>query len=357
MSNGATVLNAQSVQKPGFIDKLRSSLPWFDHVMRAVDRYQRTRGDFFAAGITYFSVLAIFPLLMIVFATAGFVLASNPELLEKIKDGIAEGAPGSMGTQLESVVDTAITQRRAVGVIGVIGALYTGLGWIGKLREALTAQWDIHPLKESFLGQKSGDLIALLGLLLALIFSFSVSAIGGSSLALKIVEFFGMEDLPGIFLILRAASIALSIVASFALFLWVIAKLPRKPVGIRNALWAALLAAVFFEGFKQLATIYLKSVMGSPAGATFGPIIGIMVFLFFTWRIVLFCTAWASTSDRIPGGAHEPVPVPAPARITVRTTEYTRPATQTTVGLVGTGAAVGIALGAVLGLVKGKQKD
>ena len=42
--------------------------PWFDHVMRAQERYNDSKGDFYAAGITYFTIFALFPLLMVGFA-------------------------------------------------------------------------------------------------------------------------------------------------------------------------------------------------------------------------------------------------------------------------------------------------
>ena len=71
--------------KPGILDRLRARFGWFDHVMRAQERYNDSKGDFFAAGITYFTVFALFPLLMVGFAAAGFVLARNPELLADIE--------------------------------------------------------------------------------------------------------------------------------------------------------------------------------------------------------------------------------------------------------------------------------
>ena len=51
--------------KPGILDRLRTRFKWFDHVMRAQDRYQDSKGDFYAAGITYFTIFALFPLLMV----------------------------------------------------------------------------------------------------------------------------------------------------------------------------------------------------------------------------------------------------------------------------------------------------
>ena len=57
--------------KPGILDRLRARYRWFDHVMRAQERYDDSKGDFYAAGITYFTIFALFPLLMVGFAVGG----------------------------------------------------------------------------------------------------------------------------------------------------------------------------------------------------------------------------------------------------------------------------------------------
>jgi membrane protein len=77
-----------------------------------------------------------------------------------------------------------------------------------------------------------------------------------------------------------------------------------------------LIAAVGFEIFKQIASIYLQSVVHGPAGATFGPVLGLMVFAYITARLILFATAWAATSTENLTAA--PVNAPAPAQITPR---------------------------------------
>jgi membrane protein len=76
------------------------------------------------------------------------------------------------------------------------------------------------------------------------------------------------------------------------------------------------LAAVGFEVFKQIASIFLQSVLRSPASATFGPVLGLMVFAYITARLLLFATAWAATSAENLRAA--PVEPPAPAVITPR---------------------------------------
>jgi membrane protein len=76
------------------------------------------------------------------------------------------------------------------------------------------------------------------------------------------------------------------------------------------------MAAVGFEVFKQLASIYLGAVTGSPAGGVFGPVLGLMVFAYITAFLVLFATAWGATASVDPRA--KPVDPPAPAIIAPR---------------------------------------
>ena len=45
--------------EPSAIDRLREKWTWFDHIMRMQERYSEQGGNFFAAAVTYFSVLSI----------------------------------------------------------------------------------------------------------------------------------------------------------------------------------------------------------------------------------------------------------------------------------------------------------
>jgi membrane protein len=263
------------------IERRVQAQPWLDHLVRTAGRYQRQRGNYYAAGITYFTVLSLFPLLMIAFAVAGLVLSSNPDLLEELRAKIVENIPGSFGTQVNDLVDQAVESRGAVGVLGLLTGVYSGLGWMANLRAALTEQWEQKSPDGNWLMTKLSDLGALVGLGLA----FTVS--------------------------LWLSSTLLGFLASWAVFAWVIARLPREPVTLASAVKAAALAAVVFEVFKIVASIYLRSVLNSPAGATFGSIIGLMVFSYVTYRIVLFATAWAATATENEPEAEIPAPGPA----------------------------------------------
>lgn len=287
------------------------SRPWLDHLIRAGGNYQRQRGDYYAAGITYFTVLSLFPLLMVAFAIAGSVLSGDPEMLTELRNKIIENIPGSLGGQLNDLIDQAVRSRGTVGTLGLLVGVYTGLGWMANLRAALTEQWEQKtPEGNWFLGKLS-DLGALIGLGLAFVVSIGLSTLASSTLGARLLTTFRLSELPGARLILVLISILLGFLASWAVFVWMIARLPREPVTLRSAARAAAIAAVVFEIFKYVASFYLQMVLHSPAGAVFGSIIGLMVFSYTTYRILLFATAWAATASENEPEAEILPPAPA----------------------------------------------
>jgi membrane protein len=252
------------------------------HAVRAQQQYDRARGDFYAAGITYFTIFALFPLLMIGFAVVGFILANRPELLAEIDSRVKSAVPGDLGPQLIALMDSAIDSRTSVGLIGSVTALYVGLLWMQRLREALSQMWGQDYATTGFIRTKLSDLGAL-----GSAFAATLVTIGLTTLADPALRLAGA---------VRVGSYAGSVLVSWLLFTAMIARLPREPVSLASAARAGLLAAVGFEAFKQVASIYLRLVMHGPAGTVFGPVLGVMVFAYVTARLVLFATAWAATA-------------------------------------------------------------
>jgi len=303
--------------KPGILDRLRARYHWFDHVMRAQERYQDSKGDFYAAGITYFTIFALFPMLMVGFAIGGFILVSQPDLLADIQVRIKSTVSGEIGQQLVELMDSAIKSRTSVGIIGLATAAWAGLGWMANLREALSQMWGMARQEtKGFVRTKLSDLTAMVGLFLALVLTIALTVLGSSGAMKQVLEWVGLENVPGVSVGLRIVSLAVSVLITWLLFTWMIARLPRESVSFRSALRAGLLAAVAFEIFKQVASIYLRSVVTGPAGATFGPVLGLMVFAYITSRLILFATAWAATSKDSLEAA--PVDPPQGALITPR---------------------------------------
>ena len=271
------------------LERLRRRYPWLDHAVRAQQRYDQSQGDFYAAGITYFTVFAMFPVLMVGFAVVGFVLARRPDRLAEIDSWVKAAVPGEFGEQIISLMDAAIDSRTSVGVIGLATALYVGLLWMQRLRAALSQMWGQQFPPPGFLNTKVSDVIALAAAFLA-----SLLTIGFGVLATSALRLAGS---------VRLGSLVVSILVAWLLFTVMIARLPHDPVPLRRCAGAGLLAAIGFEGFKQVGSIYLQAVLHSPAGAVFGPVLGLMVFAYMTARLVLFATAWAAE-----GGAENELP-------------------------------------------------
>lgn len=298
--------------KAGILGRLRARYGWIDHVIRAYRHFDERNGGFFAAGLTYYTIFALFPLLMVGFAAFGFVLARRPQLLNTIDDHIRSQVSGTLGNQLQELMNSAIDARTSVGVIGLATAVWAGLGWISHLRQALTELWWDTPIESpGFLRNKLSDLLAMVGTFAVTVATVVLTTIGHAAPMRSILKWLGIPRfavLDGLFWIF---SILIAVLVSWLLFTWMIARLPREKVSLVDSMRAGLIAAVGFEVFKQAGSIYLKTVLRSPAGAAFGPVLGLMVFAYITGYLVLFCTAWAATASDDPRAQHVAPPAPA----------------------------------------------
>lgn len=335
--------------EPGLVDRLRAKWGWFDHLMLMQQRFASMGGNQYAAGITYFSVLAIFPLLMLVFAALGFVLANNEQLLFDIQDQISQSLSGQIGQLVNDVLDTAIAQRGTVAGLGALTTLWSGLGWMNNLRYGVSKMWKLNPTEGGFVTKKLWDLVGLVGLILAFGIAFGITAVGSSGLTQQLLELVGLGNVPGIQLLTRAVAVIVGVLANFLVMLWMIMYLPRTKVPARSGLLAALIGAIAFELVKQLFSVFASNALANPAGAAFGPIIGLMVVMYLIWRIVLYVSAWAATTDE--SLAQTPTPAPDPAVIRVRNEVGPRPRRG---AMVGAGAAVGAAGAGLLALLNRK---
>lgn len=324
---------------PGAVDKVREKSETVDHLMRMQDRYSSMGGNQYSAGITYFSVLAIFPILMLIVAAIATFLASRPEVLTEVQEQIAGSVEGELGVLINDILTTAIEQRGAVAGIGAVTALWSGLGWMNNLRYGASKMWKVDPTAVgNFVTKKLSDLLGLVGLFLALALAFAVTAIGSSGLTDYVLDFLGLGEIPGIRFLTFGVALLVGLLANFLVISWMVFYLPRTKVPVRSGLQAAALGAVGFEVIKQLGSLFATNALSNPAGATFGPIIGLMVVLYLVWRLVMYVSAWAATTEESMQMAQMPAPVPAVIRVRE---EVNR----------GPGAGVAVGVGAALGAV------
>ena len=303
--------------KAGILDRLRARFGWFDHIIRAYQRFDDQNGGFFAAGLSYYTIFALFPLLMVGFAVVGFALSRRPELLSQIDNQIRAAVPSALGQQLIELMNSAIRARTSVGVIGLATAAWAGLSWMSHLRQALTEMWwEQQPDSRGYVRTKLSDLLAIVLTFLVILATLGLSALSHAAPMEAVLRLLGIPEYSVFAVIFQVVSILVSLLVSWLLFTWMIARLPRGSVSLVESMRAGLIAAIGFELFKQVGGIFLQKVLGSPAGAAFGPVLGLMVFAYVTAYLVLFSAAWAATASEDPRA--KPVEPPAPAIISPR---------------------------------------
>lgn len=284
----------------GTVADQRARRPWLEHLIRAYGRLTTTNGNHLAAAITYFSFLALFPVILLAISVAGFVLATNDDLQVRLQEAIRDNVPGSIGRQLSDSVVSIIANRGTIGIVGVLGVAFAGLGWIGNLRTALQVVWSCKQTKENLLKAKLGDLLVLVGLGLGILVSLALTA-GGTAAADSVLRLVRLDDVPGMFLVTAAVGLLLALAADTAIFAWLFVRLPRRPVRYRTVLRGAVFAAVGYEVLKVVGTFYLTRVTSNPTYGPFAGAIGLLVWINLVSRFLLFSAAWTATGEQ-PGG-------------------------------------------------------
>jgi membrane protein len=286
---------------------LRRRHAWLDRLMRAGKRYVDYHGYAYAASVTYFSVLSLVPMLMVVLAAAGFVLSGQPGLLSSVRHEVDQAVPAALVGAVNDLFDGVIDHHVKIGVFGLLVGLYSGWNWMNALRDSLTAMWCLQRPPQRLLPMIVKDMLALLGLAGALLVSFGLTAAGGA-LGTLLLRLAGLSNSGWANGLLVAGSVILAIVANWLVFLWVLAKLPREPVDARVAVRGALAAALGFEGLKWLGSIYLGMVGRSPVGVAFGGLVGVLVFCYLVARMLLLVCAWTAAGRASPAASYRPAP-------------------------------------------------
>ncbi|WP_039057844.1 inner membrane protein YhjD [Enterobacter sp. Bisph1] len=278
------------------------SWPKVAHLIRATERFNDRMGNQFGAAITYFSFLSMIPIMMVSFAAAGFVLASHPTLLQDIFNKILTSVSDpTMAATLKNTLNIAIQQRTTVGIVGLAIALYSGVNWMGNLREAIRAQsrdvWERKPQDQEKIWLKYfRDFTSLIGLLVALVVTLSITSVAGAAQEL-IISALHLDYIEWLKPAWRLIGLAISIFANYLLFFWIFWRLPRHRPRKKALIRGTLIAAIGFEVIKIIMTWTLPSLVRSPSGAAFGSVLGLMAFFYFFARLILFCAAWIATAQ------------------------------------------------------------
>jgi len=267
---------------------------WVRHVLDAWQLMTANNGAQYAAAITYFSFLALFPLALLAIAVTGFILHAHPAAQQSLLHNITSHVPGELGRTLRSSVDTAIRQRTGVGVVGLVGVVLTGLGWIGNLRAAIDAVWGGRPAPGNFFAVRFKNLLLLLGLGLGTLVSLGLT-VAGTALTDQIARGLDLTQVAGLHYLLRVLGLLLAVAGDVVIFWWLLVRLPAAHVAHRAGLHGAVLAAVGFEALKVVGTYTIAMASHSPTAGPFAGLVAVLIWMQLVARNLLFWAAWIAT--------------------------------------------------------------
>ncbi|HEX8770164.1 MAG TPA: YihY/virulence factor BrkB family protein, partial [Acidimicrobiales bacterium] len=155
-------------------------------------------------------------------------------------------------------------------VIGLAGLLWSGLGLVGAVQQALNTTWQVEGrgLRDRLTG-----LIWLAGTAVLFAASFAISA--------------AINFLPGAF---APLNIVVGLAIGVGLWMWMMKELPNHEVGWKALLPGAILGAAGLEVLKLVGSIYVPYLIKSSSGlyGSIGVVFGILVWLLFFGKLLVY---------------------------------------------------------------------
>ena len=257
---------------------LRYRSPYFDHLCRAILRYEDVQGGRLAAAIAYYGFFAIFALLLIGYSIFGLLLTNNVELFDLVTQFLRENLPF---LDVQAILATG----RTVGIVGIVGLTLTGIAWVESIRSSQRLIWRLNE-QPGYIGVRQVlDLLVLLGVL--------------TLLALSQLAVYGLErllDWMADGLLQSGVSLLLTVAVNMLLAAALLAAVPRLRMTVRRMAPPVLQVGIGITLLNTVGKSFVGLVQHNPAYGLVGSAVGVLVYLYVFNQLLLFGAAWAATS-------------------------------------------------------------
>jgi YihY family inner membrane protein len=227
-------------------DEFQRRRPFVAFPVAVVKKFGDDQGGDLAALVAYYGFLSMFPLLLVLFTTLGFVLQGHPDLQDSVRTSALANFP-IIGDQLSRNV----TSVRGSGVglaIGIVAALWGGLGIANAAQNVMNRVWEV-PVKErpGFPARIGRSAVVL-------------ATVGVGIIATSLLSGFGSGS-GGIGFALRAAVFLGSIVVNIGLFILAFRILTVRDVGWHDVVPGAVFAAVAWVVLQAIGGFYVTRTL------------------------------------------------------------------------------------------------
>jgi membrane protein len=218
-------------------------------ISRTLDGFSRIDGSQKAAGVAYYTLLSIFPLLLGLIALFGYLLPAlniQDELLKFVGNNLP-GATDIIKQNLENIIGL----RGIIGVLSVILLFWSASTMFAALSLAINRAWNIEVVRPFYIRK-----ISELGMSIAagFLFLLSLGASAGISILGKVMD---LPAVDSIFVNLGGRLAAFLLILTIFLILYKL--LPNTRTYWKYIWPGALFSAVLFEIARSLFMFYLVS--------------------------------------------------------------------------------------------------
>lgn len=260
-----------------------------------------------AAAISYYSLLSLFPLAIVLVAIFGIVVdddAARRRVIGFVLDNVPLREDRGRA-DLEELL-RAVTERGGFGIFGVAGLLFAASAVMGAVRHALNAAWEVAEPRPLLQG-KLVDLLLVVaaGVVVATSFAMTLSVRFVASLG----DPFGSPGALAHDAILLAGRLVPALLA-FAVCTMVFAVVParRRRATLRDTWPGVLVVVLGFEAAKAGFSIYLETA--ADYGAVYASLGGVVAFLVFVFVAANLFLLGAEIASEWPAVRDGPPPAP-----------------------------------------------
>lgn len=258
------------------LDEYQRRHPWAGFPIALAYKFYDDFGPYLAAMLTYYGIVAIFPLLLLGSTILSFALAGDLPLQHKVLASALHQFP---------VIGVDLSRPRRVGggptglAVGIIGALYGGLGVGQAFQYATNTAWGIpRNSRPNPLRSRGRGLLLLSTAGLAILASTVLSILGGTEVGTLGVT-------------LKIAALAGSLAINIWAYVFAFRIACARPLSVRDVAPGAIVAAVIWQLLQSFGIVYVEHVV-QHAGATnglFALVLGLVAFLYLTAIVVVLC--------------------------------------------------------------------
>lgn len=273
----------------------RSRRPWVDHAVRAYDRNSEVQAGQLAGAVTYFGFLSFFPLLALGFSLVGLFSSIYPSIQDDVTQAVESAFPSLVGSGDGQIdIQQVIDAKAGAGIIGLLGLAYAGLGWLDAVRDALRRVFGTEDEALGLVRKKLVDLLVLVLLGTSLLLSLAVSSLA-TAVTTFVLDLVGLADSVVAVVALRVLSVAVAVAVDVVIFAILLSRLSGARLSWRRVRSGAVLAGVGFEVLKLVGTFLIARTTNNPMYATFGVVVGLLVWINLVSKLLVFAAAWTAT--------------------------------------------------------------